>query len=101
MKTTLFALCFLFATAAFGQSAAVLSNEVQVLELPSHPRSAYQQPPASEQSLLERSSYTIAQGERPLWEVAPPPNVTTLGDIARMLKKEHDSAKKAEVVWVN
>lgn len=101
MKTALFAFCFLCATAAFGQSASVLSNEVQVLQLSSHPRTANQQPQAIEHNLLERSSYTLAQGERPLWEVAPPSHVTPLGDIARMLKKEHDTAKKAEIVWVN
>lgn len=101
MKTTLFAFCFLCATAAFGQSASVLSNEVQVIELPSHPRSATQQAPAIEHSLLERASYTWAQGERPLWEVAPPSHITPLGDIARMLKKEHDTAKKADIVWIN
>lgn len=50
-----------------------------------------------EQSLSEMSTYSYAQGERPLWEVAPvkQPEVP-LGDIARALRHEHLKAKKAE-----
>jgi len=78
-----------------------LSSQVQVLELPSHPQHASQQPPPTEQSLFEQSINTYARGERPLWEVTPPVKVVPLGDIARMLKKEHAIAKKAEFVWEN
>jgi hypothetical protein len=100
MKTTLFLLCLLSATAALGQSVggSALSAEVQPFEMSGHQSRAAQHPMASEQSLLETSSYSYAQGERPLWEVAPVIHAVPLGDIARMLKKEHDAAKKATFV---
>jgi len=40
MKTTFFAFCFLCATAAFGQTAGVLSNNPQPTEVPDHPQHA-------------------------------------------------------------
>jgi hypothetical protein len=100
MKTGLLALCFLWGTAAFGQSAGgtALSNEVQVLEFPSHAVRAAAQPMAQEQNLLGQTGYFYAQGERPLWEVQPLSQTVPLGDIARMLKKEHATAKKADIV---
>lgn len=102
MKTTLLGLCFLCATAAFGQSAGgagALSNEVQVFQMTSHAQHASQQPMAQEQSLLEHSGSLYVEGERPLWEVQPPaPPPTPLGDIARMLRKEHEASKKADFV---
>jgi hypothetical protein len=103
MKTTLlgFALCFLFATAAFGQTAGVISGEISPLRIVGHPERAYQRSMASEQVLLEQSAYTSAKGERPLREVAPAWHAIPLGDVARALKKEHATAKKAEIVWEN
>jgi hypothetical protein len=100
MKTGLLALCFLCGTAAFGQSAGgtALSNDVQVLEFPSHAVRAAAQPMAQEQNLLGQTGYFYAQGERPLWEVQPLSQSVPLGDIARMLKKEHATAKKADIV---
>ena len=101
MKTTLFALCFLCATAAFGQSAAgggALSNEVQVFQMASHPQRATQMPMAQEQNLFDRSGYFFVEGERPLWEVQPLSPKVPLGDIARTLRKEHETAKKADFI---
>jgi hypothetical protein len=101
MKTTLFALCFLGATAAFGQSAAgggALSNEVQVFQMASHPQRATQMPMAQEQNLFDRSGYSFVEGERPLWEVQPLSPKVPLGDIARALRKEHETAKKADFI---
>ena len=101
MKITLFALCFLCATAALGQSVGgtSLSSQVQVFQMPSHTEHASQHPLAEEQSLLEHSNYIYAQGERPLWEVQPAsPRPIPLGDIARLLRKEHATAKKADIV---
>jgi hypothetical protein len=96
-KATLFVLCLLCATAALGQSigGSVLSNEIQVLRLPDHSQHASQQAMAPERSLLENFTYTYVQGERPLWEFAPASHAVPLGDIARMLRKEHQVAKKA------
>jgi hypothetical protein len=104
MKTTIFALCFLCASAAFGQSGTVgsaLNATPSVLEFQSHELMAYQRPMATEQNLLEAAGYSWAQGERPLWEVAPVSHPTPLGDSARMLKKEHAGAKKADFTWNN
>jgi len=103
MKTTLFLLCFLCATAAFGQSyvGSILNNQPQMLQIPGHPEHASQQSLALEQNLLGRSDFVHARGERPLWEVAPASVMTPLGDVARDLRKEHAAAKKAEVVWEN
>jgi len=56
---------------------------------------------AREQNLLNDNGLTFAHGERPLWEVAQTKKVVPLGDIARELRKEHESAPKAEIVWEN
>ena len=104
MKISLFALCFLCATAALGQSGMVgsaLSNQASVFEFSSHEEFAAQKPMGIEHNLLEGSTYSWAQGERPLWEVAPVTHRTPLGDSARLLKKEHESAKKADFIWNN
>jgi hypothetical protein len=101
MKTTLFLLLFLCATAALGQQAFVapaLSNEAQPLQMISHPGRAEQHPMATAENLLNNSAYASAQGERPLWEVAPTSTEIPLGDIARALKQEHLTAKKADFV---
>jgi hypothetical protein len=103
MKAALLGLCFLCATAALGQSvggsvgAAPVASSVQMA---SHAEHASQQPLAQEQSLLEHSNYFYAQGERPLWEVQPlsKSRPVPLGDIARMLRKDHEMAKKADIV---
>lgn len=100
MKATVFAFCFLCTTAALGQSlgAPAMSSTYQMT---GHQQQASAHPMAQEQNLLQGSgSVYIAQGERPLWEVAPPePPAVPLGDIARMLKKEHETAKKAQFVY--
>ena len=57
-------------------------------------------PLAKTENLQEQSTYLYAQGERPLWEVhVPVPVEMPLGDVARMLKKEHAAAKKSDKVW--
>lgn len=103
MKTTVFVLCLLCATAALGQGvgSSALSNQPQIIEFSSHPQRAAQLPMASEQNLLITSPFTHARGDRPLWEAMPEPYVAPLGDVARFLKKEHALAKKSEVVWEN
>lgn len=100
MKTALFVMCLLCATAALGQSTAAPS--LQALPFSSHPQAASPQPMAQEHSLLEGvGSVTVAHGERPLWEVAPVIHEIPLGDAARAQKKEHANVKKAKVVWEN
>jgi len=100
MKTTLFALCFLCATSALGQSggSAVLSNPLQ---FSSHSDHAGPATMAQEQNLWGSGSVVSAQGERPVGEVVPEKYEMPLGDAARIQRKEHATVKKAQVVWEN
>ncbi|MBZ5597099.1 MAG: hypothetical protein LAN83_02145 [Acidobacteriia bacterium] len=104
MKTTVLVLCFLCATAALGQTAAggsSLSAQPVVYAFSSHPRRASERAMAQEQSLLHKPGLVYAQGERPLWEVMPEKQEIPLGDVARVLRKEHATAKKANRVVEN
>ena len=99
MKTTLFALFLLCATAALGQSAGYLSNEPQLFQIPNHTQHASQGPMQQEQTLLINSNNVYGRGERPLWEFASTvPAAIPLGDIARLLRNQHAIAKKATKV---
>ena len=100
MKTAIFVMCVLCASAAFGQVGASVSAQPQIYSFESHPQNASQQPMASEQS-LNTATYVYAQGERPLWEVATPSHEVPLGDSARLLRQEHIAAKKAVKLWQN
>lgn len=91
-------------TAAFAQSlgGSPANAPAQMLTMSGSPQRAVQTGMAQPQDLLERSGTTWAHGELPLWEVMPektpdPP----LGDVARALKKEHATAKKATKIWRN
>ncbi len=103
------ALCVLglicFAGSAFGQASAGggagISAEPVVYEFTSHAGHAAQQGFGVPQDIMEHSINAQAHGVRPLWEFAVPADVVPLGDSARLLKQEHTTAKKAEVVWNN
>jgi hypothetical protein len=96
MKTTFFLFCVLFASLVWGQNTVVLSSQPQPIRQASHPEHASQASLAGPQSLLGTGAYSSAKGERPLWEVAPPPiHQTPLGDTARAVRKEREAAKKA------
>jgi hypothetical protein len=105
MKVTLCALVLVFlAGAAFGQSGIAtsgLSAEPVVYEFQSHAARASQTEMGQHQEIMEHFTNVSAHGVRPLWEVAKPAYVVPLGDSARMLRKEHMFAKKAEIVWNN
>ena len=104
MKITLVLFCFLCATAAFGQSSlggSTMSSEPRMLPMPSHPARAKQQPMGERQNILVNSAVVSAHGERPLWEFAPKKHEIPLGDVARIFRKEHATAKKAVIVWDN
>jgi len=100
MKTLIIFLCLLLTSAAFGQAIGYASanNQPVVMEVPSHPLHAAHQPMAQELSLVAGSAYISAQGQRPLWEVARIPDGMPLGDVARLLRKQHATAKKATIV---
>ena len=99
------AVCLLIVLGSVGAAAQIggaLSSEPQVYTVPSHPQHAMRQPLADEKTLLDSSPFVSAKGERPLWEV--PQQVTyvmPLGDVARLLRKEHEAAKKAVLVKEN
>lgn len=104
MKTTLCVLFLLLTTAAFGQAvgaAWALDSQPQVVRIPSHDQTATPQPMATEHNLLGTSQYVSAHGERPLWEVAPKKVEVSLGEIARNLRKQHETARKAEKCFEN
>lgn len=64
-----------------------------------HAQHASAAPLATQQNLLGSSASSSAKGERPLWEVAPPPASTIpLADTARTLRKQHELAKKATFI---
>jgi hypothetical protein len=98
MKTTLLVLLILAGTAAFGQSAGVLSSVPQVISMPDHPMHADVTPMAAEHFLVGGGAYTVAHGERPLWEFGPVSEpARPLGDVARDVRKDKQSARRAEI----
>jgi hypothetical protein len=101
MKTVIFALCFLCATAAaFGQSATVQSNNPQPITMPDdRPQHASQHSLAEDSNLRGISAYTYAQGEQPVVDFGTLPRETPLGDVARAYRKEHASVAKAVIVF--
>jgi hypothetical protein len=100
MKTTIFAICFLCATAAaFGHTASVQSNNPQPIYMPDdRPQHASPHAMGLESSLLSVSAYSYAQGEQPMSDFVTLKRETPLGDIARAYRKEHAMAPKAVVV---
>lgn len=102
MKTTLLLsiFCFACATAACAQTASVLSNTPQPTVMADHPLHASQHAMGAETSLLsaDASTYTYAQGERPLWEFgSSAKRETPLGDVARAYRKDHAVVRKASI----
>ena len=101
---SLVGLCVFCGTAAFPQSlgGSAANGRAQMLTMSENPQHAAHIEMAQAHDLLERSGSTWARGELPLWEVMPektpgPP----LGDVARALRKEHATAKKATKTWMN
>jgi len=99
MKTAFLVLCLLLTTAAFGQYVGV-SSQPQPYQAPSHPEHAAIHDLATEQYVLSGSNYSSAQGERPVWDLPQAP-VQSLGETARILRKEHAKVKKARTVFEN
>lgn len=100
MKLVLCTLFVLLAVAAFGQSALVLNNTVQPIEMMDHTQHASPHAMAAENTLLETSTYSYAKGEVPLADLGSITYETPLGDVARAYKKEHAAlALKATKVF--
>jgi hypothetical protein len=99
MKTTIFAICFIGATAAFGQTASVLPNNPAPFVIPDHPLHASEHAMATESNLLGCSAYSYAQGERPLWEFgSDKPQEISLGEVARAYRNGHVIDRKPSKV---
>lgn len=98
MKTTLLVLLVLVTTAAFGQYGTSISAQPQFYQPPDHPEHASYTPIAREQSLVAGGGYTYAHGDRPASDF-PQVAEISLGEIARELRKQHESVKKAPGVW--
>jgi hypothetical protein len=102
------ALCVLgllcFTGVAVGQSSiggSGLNAEPVIYDFASHQARAQQQGMGQALDIMETSLNVSAHGVRPLWEVHVPSSAVPLGDSARILRKEHMTAKKAEIVWNN
>jgi len=91
---------FILVAAAFGQVPSAISAQAQMLQLPDHPQHADRHALATEQSLLGCGSVTTAHGERPLWEFGSDASAPqSLGDLARALRKEKMTVRKADKVF--
>jgi hypothetical protein len=101
MKTALLVICILGASAAFGQATPSVSAQPQEYTFESHALHASRQPLAPIVNLAGNEVLVYAQGERPLWEVATPVREVPLGDSARALREEHETAKRAAKCWQN
>jgi hypothetical protein len=107
MKSLLFALCLFLATTAFGQAIghSSVGNQAHMRAIPGHPLHAGFESMAPEVSLLVGSGHVSARGANPLWAVgqvpdaAPVPAAMPLGDVARRLREQHATAKKATIVF--
>ena len=96
--------CGLCATSAMAQVGGAITSAptTSPFVMTGHMQRASQTPLAATQNLIGRFSTISAKGERPLWELMPPSAPETpLGDVARESRKQHETAKKATVVWVN
>jgi len=98
MKTTFLISLLLLSVGAFGQCCA-LPSMGPVWAGPDHSLPAMPHSLAPERDLRERGGVTMAQGERPAWEVMGSAEEMPLGDAAREYRKEHATAKKARIVW--
>lgn len=101
MKTTLVAFFLFCSVAALGQTAGSISAQVQPMQMAEHPEHATLHSMAAEQPLVGAgpNAYSYAQGERPLWEFGPVSQPIPLGDIARAVRKEKLTARKAGIVF--
>ena len=98
MKTAFLVLLLFVAAAAFGQG--YISSQVSPYRPPDHPEHASIHALADERAVISGSTYTSAQGEKPMWEFQQAPQVP-LGDVARILKEEHAKLKKARIKLEN
>ena len=96
--------CVLCTGSAAAQNLAIhtANGEPQMLNMEyDHGQRAMQTGLAQEQDIRERSEITYAHGERPLWEFIHITPSRPLGDVARDIRQERATGKKAVVTWNN
>jgi hypothetical protein len=102
MRTALFVCLLLCATAAFCQSGATIPNEIVPIQIFGHPEHASHMDMAKPQVVLQDSSFYHEKGDRPLWEFpAMHRTEISLGEVARRVRRQQETARKSETVWVN
>ena len=99
MKMTLLILAgFVFTSsvlfAQIGLGVPVYDGQAHPLVMASHVQNAHEAPMAQQRELYAGSPSVVGQGERPLWEFAPKPEIP-LGDVARMYREQRTGIKKA------
>ncbi len=97
---TLLIFCVLSSTSLFAQYASV-NAEAHPLVMASHEQHASEGNLSPQRDLYVRTATAMAQGERPLWEFQLPakPQPTPLGDVARLYRQQHATAKKAVKIF--
>jgi hypothetical protein len=98
MKTAFLVLCLLGTTAAFGQQPAGPVSQSYSYQPPSHPGHATEQGLAAERYLFGATNYSSVRGDTRTWDLPQAPT-QSLGESARILRKEHAKLKKARVVF--
>lgn len=88
-------------SAAHAQVGSSISSQPTFTEFSEHTEHAALHAMASETPLVGGSanSYTYAQGEQPLWEFGHPSEAKPLGDLAREIRAQKVTAKKAEIIF--
>lgn len=82
-------------------ASAQVSSNIQPMQFAEHPQHAEPHDLAPERPIVGQgpSTYTYAQGERPLWEFPNPEQAAPLGDIARAYRQKKLAVKKATTVF--
>jgi hypothetical protein len=109
MRTALLVLWVLGATAAFGQHAAGgVSSRPHTYQPPSHSAHAATHALAAEHYILGDTKYFSVQGDRWTWDLPQAPtqssalsSTQSLGETARINRKEHAKLTKARIVFEN
>jgi hypothetical protein len=102
MKPAIFVFLLFCGTAAFSQSAPTIPSELVPIHITGHPEHAARVDMAKPQVVLQDTSYYHEKGDRPLWDFPVVYRTeVSLGEIARRLRREQESAKKSDTVWVN
>lgn len=99
MKIAIAILFCLFAAAAFGQTAGVISSQANPTIIPDHPLHAAPHAMATEQPIVGGmgETYSYERGEQPLWQFGPMKQEVPLGDVARAYRQTKLVAKKSQI----